>query len=106
MNQMTTVELSACQPKGRAVSIQPGKDKVRIAQLAPLAETEPPKLCGVSGVVVVWLMDELVVLGHDVTLFASGDSRTSAKLVPPCPRALRLSRPPPTPAAACAVLLE
>jgi Glycosyl transferases group 1 len=105
MNQMTTVELSACQPKGRAVSIQPGKDKVRIAQLAPLAESVPPKLYGGTERVVSWLTDELVDLGHDVTLFASGDSRTSAKLVPPCPRALRLSRPRPNPAAACAVLL-
>ena len=105
MNQMTTVELSACQPKGRAVSIQPGKDKVRIAQLAPLAESVPPKLYGGTERVVSWLTDELVDLGHDVTLFASGDSRTSAKL-PPCPRALRLSRPRPNPAAACAVLLE
>ena len=106
MNQMTPVELSACQPKGRAVSIQPGKDKVRIAQLAPLAESVPPKLYGGTERVVSWLTDELVDLGHDVTLFASGDSRTSAKLVPPCPRALRLSRPRPNPAAACAVLLE
>jgi glycosyltransferase involved in cell wall biosynthesis len=79
---------------------------MRIAQIAPLAESVPPKLYGGTERVVSWLTDELVDLGHDVTLFASGDSHTSAKLVPPCPRALRLSRPRPDPAAACAALLE
>jgi glycosyltransferase involved in cell wall biosynthesis len=79
---------------------------MRIAQIAPLAESVPPKLYGGTERVVSWLTDELVDLGHDVTLFASGDSRTSAKLVPPCPRALRLSRPRADPAAACAALLE
>jgi glycosyltransferase involved in cell wall biosynthesis len=79
---------------------------MRIAQIAPLAESVPPKLYGGTERVVSWLTEELVGLGHDVTLFASGDSRTSAKLVPVCPRALRLSRPRPDPAAACAVLLE
>src|SRR6476659_3735217 len=106
MNQMTTVELSACQPKGRAVSIQPGKDKVRIAQLAPLAESVPPKLYGGTERVVAWLVDELVDLGHDVTLFASGDSRTRGKLHPAWPRALRLARPAADPMAACTALLE
>ena len=65
---------------------------MRIAQVAPLAESVPPKLYGgtsVRGVVI----EELVELGHDVTLFASGDSVTRAKLVSVWPRALRLGRP-------------
>jgi glycosyltransferase involved in cell wall biosynthesis len=81
-------------------------NEVRIAQVAPLAESVPPKLYGGTERVVSWLTEELVALGHDVTLFASGDSRTRAKLVPACPRALRLSRPRPDPALGCAMLLE
>ena len=69
---------------------------MRIAQVAPLAESVPPKLYGGTERVVNWLIDELVELGHDVTLFASGDSATRAKLVPVWPRALRLGRPRPT----------
>jgi hypothetical protein len=46
---------------------------MRIAQLAPLAESVPPKLYGGTERVVAWLVDELVELGHEVTLFASGD---------------------------------
>ena len=65
---------------------------MRIAQVAPLAESVPPKLYGGTERVVSWLTEELVGLGHDVTLFASGDSRTSAKLVPAWPTALRLSK--------------
>jgi hypothetical protein len=53
---------------------------MRIAQIAPLAESVPPKLYGGTERVVSWLTDELVDLGHDVTLFASGDSRTSSLL--------------------------
>jgi glycosyltransferase involved in cell wall biosynthesis len=79
---------------------------MRIAQIAPLAERVPPKLYGGTERVVSWLTEELVALGHDVTLFASGDSRTKASLVPACPRALRLSRPHSDPAAACAMLLD
>jgi glycosyltransferase involved in cell wall biosynthesis len=56
--------------------------------------------------VVAWLVDELVSLGHEVTLFASGDSRTRGKLHPVWPRALRLGRPAADPAAACTALLE
>src|SRR5437868_2448518 len=63
---------------------------MRIAQVAPLTEAVPPKLYGGTERVVHWLTEELVALGHDVTLFASGDSRTSAKLEPGWPRALRL----------------
>jgi glycosyltransferase involved in cell wall biosynthesis len=61
---------------------------MRIAQIAPLFESVPPSLYGGSERVVSWLTEELVRMGHEVTLFASGDSRTSATLVPCCPRAL------------------
>jgi glycosyltransferase involved in cell wall biosynthesis len=64
---------------------------MRIAQVAPLAEAIPPKLYGGSERVVSWLTEELVRRGHDVTLFASGDSHTSATLVPGAPAGLRLS---------------
>src|SRR5277367_2562092 len=63
---------------------------MRIAQVAPLTEAVPPKLYGGTERVVHWLTEELVTLGHDVTLFASGDSITSAKLESSWPRALRL----------------
>jgi glycosyltransferase involved in cell wall biosynthesis len=63
---------------------------MRIAQVAPLTEAVPPKLYGGTERVVYWLTEELVALGHDVTLFASGDSRTSARLEAGWPRALRL----------------
>jgi glycosyltransferase involved in cell wall biosynthesis len=61
---------------------------MRIAQVAPLYESVPPKLYGGTERVVSYLTEELVRLGHEVTLFASGDSRTSARLVAGCPRAL------------------
>jgi glycosyltransferase involved in cell wall biosynthesis len=61
---------------------------MRIAQVAPLYESVPPKLYGGTERVVSWLTEELVRLGHEVTLFASGDSQTAARLVPACPRAL------------------
>ena len=63
---------------------------MRIAQIAPLTEAVPPKLYGGTERVIHWLTEELVALGHDVTLFASGDSHTSAKLEAGWPRALRL----------------
>jgi len=63
---------------------------LRIAQIAPLFEAVPPKLSGGSERVVSNLTEELVAMGHDVTLFASGDSVTAAKLDAPWPRALRL----------------
>jgi hypothetical protein len=49
---------------------------MRIAQVAPLTEAIPPKLYGGTERVVYWLIEELVALGHDVTLFGSGDSCT------------------------------
>jgi glycosyltransferase involved in cell wall biosynthesis len=63
---------------------------MRIAQIAPLAESVPPKLYGGTERVVSFLTEALVEMGHDVTLFASGDSQTGATLVPACERALRL----------------
>jgi glycosyltransferase involved in cell wall biosynthesis len=73
---------------------------VRIAQVAPLAESVPPRLYGGTERIVHWLTEELVLRGHEVTLFASGDSRTSARLVAPVPRALRLDASPADPIAA------
>lgn len=71
--------------------MRPGsRGKLRIAQVAPLSESVPPKLYGGTERVVAVLTDELVRQGHAVTLFASGDSRTSATLVPACERAQRL----------------
>ncbi|HEY1708847.1 MAG TPA: glycosyltransferase family 4 protein [Rhizomicrobium sp.] len=63
---------------------------MKIAQIAPLVESVPPTLYGGTERVVSWLTEALVDQGHDVTLFASGDSRTQAKLVPVVERALRL----------------
>ncbi|MBW8834384.1 MAG: glycosyltransferase family 4 protein [Burkholderia sp.] len=63
---------------------------MRIAQIAPLYEAVPPKLYGGTERVVSYLTEALVDEGHDVTLFASGDSVTSAKLDACWPRALRL----------------
>src|SRR5665213_1947169 len=63
---------------------------MRIAQIAPLVESVPPSLYGGTERVVSWLTEELVADGHEVTLFASGDSVTAARLEPIVPRALRL----------------
>src|SRR6266498_356092 len=63
---------------------------MHIAQIAPLTKTIPPRLYGDTERVVYWLTEELVALGHEVTLFASGDSRTSGKLEATWPKALRL----------------
>ncbi|MGS0893415.1 glycosyltransferase family 4 protein [Burkholderia stagnalis] len=63
---------------------------MRIAQIAPLHEAVPPKLYGGTERVVSYLTEALVEMGHDVTLFASGDSQTSAKLEACWPQALRL----------------
>lgn len=70
---------------------------MRIAQIAPLYESVPPRLYGGTERVVSWLTEELVRRGHEVTLFASGDSRTAAKLVAAYPRGLRLDPSPPDP---------
>ena len=62
---------------------------MQIAQIAPLMEAVPPKLYGGTERIVAYLTDELVAMGHEVTLFASGDSSTTANLDPGCERALR-----------------
>jgi glycosyltransferase involved in cell wall biosynthesis len=67
-----------------------GDFSMRIAQIPPLHEAVPPKLYGGTERVVSYLTEELVNLGHDVTLFATGDSETSARLHAVWPRALRL----------------
>src|SRR5438270_12403879 len=63
---------------------------MKIAQISPLAESVPPRLYGGTERVVSYLTEELVAMGHDVTLFASGDSVTSATLVPMREQAIRL----------------
>jgi glycosyltransferase involved in cell wall biosynthesis len=65
---------------------------MKIAQVSPLYESVPPKLYGGTERVVSYLTEELVELGHDVTLFASGDSTTKAELISCCPEALRLDK--------------
>jgi glycosyltransferase involved in cell wall biosynthesis len=62
---------------------------MKIAQIAPLYESVPPVGYGGTERVVSWLTEELVRLGHEVTLFASGDSCTSARLIPGCAASLR-----------------
>jgi glycosyltransferase involved in cell wall biosynthesis len=79
---------------------------MRIAQIAPLAESVPPKLYGGTERVVAWLVEELVSMGHEVTLFASGDSVTKARLNAVWPRALRLGRPRTDPMVVQAALLD
>jgi glycosyltransferase involved in cell wall biosynthesis len=68
------------------------KANMKIAQVAPLYESVPPKLYGGTERVVSNLTEALVADGHDVTLFASGDSETSARLIPCCAQSLRLDR--------------
>jgi glycosyltransferase involved in cell wall biosynthesis len=79
---------------------------MRIAQIAPLIERVPPQTYGGTERVVSWLTEELVRRGHDVTLFASGDSQTRARLVPAYERALRLDPARPDPGALHAIALS
>jgi glycosyltransferase involved in cell wall biosynthesis len=65
---------------------------MKIAQVAPLYESVPPKYYGGTERVVSYLTEELLKRGHEVTLFASGDSVTKAHLVAPCRRSLRLDK--------------
>src|SRR5712672_72054 len=83
-----------------------GDGEMRIAQVAPLTEAVPPRLYGGTERVVYWLTEELVALGNDVTLFASGDSSTSAKLDATWPKALRLDGSVRDPNALHMVMLE
>ena len=79
---------------------------MRIAQVAPLFESVPPKLYGGTERVVSYLTETLVAHGHDVTLYASGDSMTSARLEAPTSRALRLSETSRDPLAPHHVMFE
>jgi glycosyltransferase involved in cell wall biosynthesis len=79
---------------------------MKIAQIAPLYESVPPVLYGGTERVVCWLTEELVRMGHEVTLFASGDSVTRARLVPMCPRALRLDSQCKDPVAHHVIMME
>jgi glycosyltransferase involved in cell wall biosynthesis len=79
---------------------------MKIAQVAPLFESVPPQCYGGTERVVSYLTEELVRQGHQVTLFASGDSVTQAHLVAACPRALRLDEQCVDQLAHCMVLLE
>src|SRR5262245_47509395 len=79
---------------------------MHVAQIAPLYESVPPTLYGGTERVVSWLTEELIRQGHQVTLFASGDSVTRAELISPRPTALRLDPSCPDPLAWHLVLLE
>src|SRR5437879_3379449 len=79
---------------------------MRIAQVSPLYESVPPKEYGGTERVVSYLTEALVAEGHDVTLFASGDSATKAELVAVCPRGLRLDPDSPDPIAYHTVQLD
>jgi glycosyltransferase involved in cell wall biosynthesis len=79
---------------------------VKIAQVAPLHESVPPRAYGGTERVVSYLTEALTEMGHDVTLFASGDSVTSANLVGIVPQALRLNPQKPDPAAWHAIMMD
>jgi glycosyltransferase involved in cell wall biosynthesis len=79
---------------------------MKIAQIAPLVESVPPWLYGGTERIVSYLTEELVAQGHDVTLFASADSVTSAHLVPCCEQALRLNPDVRDPIPYCMILLD
>ncbi|PHK94458.1 glycosyl transferase [Pseudoroseomonas rhizosphaerae] len=79
---------------------------MRIAQIAPLTEAVPPKLYGGTERIVSYLTEELVEMGHEVTLFASGDSVTKARLAPGCRKALRLDPSVRDPNAPLTLMLE
>jgi len=79
---------------------------MKIAQVAPLRESVPPVLGGRTEQTISSLTEELVRQGHEVTLFASGDSMTSARLVSPCPQSMRLSSGIANPDAPLIALME
>ena len=82
------------------------RSPLKIAQVAPLYESVPPRLYGGTERVVSYLTEELVEMGHEVTLFASGDSITQAELVAVSPCALRLNRESSDPSIYHTLLLE
>jgi glycosyltransferase involved in cell wall biosynthesis len=79
---------------------------MKIAQVAPLMESVPPRLYGGTERIVSYLTEALVSAGHEVTLFASGDSITSSTLVPCCPKALRLNPAIRDPIPYCMIMLD
>jgi glycosyltransferase involved in cell wall biosynthesis len=79
---------------GDNLTTRPAVPRLRIAQVAPLYESIPPKLYGGTERVVSYITEELVRRGHHVTLFASGDAQTGAILAPGCPQSLRLAGKP------------
>src|ERR1700730_11092237 len=83
--QISTIEME--RPREAISRPKP----LRIAQIAPLYESVPPKLYGGTERVVAYLAEELVRRGHEVTLFASGDSTAKVPLQPGFPEALRLN---------------
>src|SRR3954471_13988403 len=89
---MLTAAAKKPDPSGNSASVKEARShlQMRIAQIAPLFESVPPKTYGGTERVVSYLTEALVQLGHDVTLYASGDSRTAARLRAMCPRSLRL----------------
>jgi glycosyltransferase involved in cell wall biosynthesis len=100
-NSFRPQELHRIEPEFSSVSIMLRNDQVngeewgdrlRIAQVAPLVESVPPKHYGGTERIVAYLTEELVRLGHKVTLFASGDSSTGADLVPVCRRSFRQNK--------------
>jgi glycosyltransferase involved in cell wall biosynthesis len=84
------VVVALLDERGDRTSTSEEVNSMHIAQIAPLTEAIPPKLYGGTERVVSWLTEELIALGHEVTLYASGDSVTSAQLEAVWPRALRL----------------
>jgi glycosyltransferase involved in cell wall biosynthesis len=96
--------------KRRSLRIRPRRYEewqlMKIAQVAPLYESVPPQGYGGTERVVSYLTEELVRQGHEVTLFASGDSVTQARLVSPCPRSLRLNKDCVDPLACHVLMLE
>src|SRR5262245_21600577 len=79
---------------------------MRIEQVSPLYECVPPKNYGGTERIVSYLTEELVNQGHEVTLFASGDSKTKAQLISPCPRSFRSDTNSPDSVAYSLLLLE
>jgi glycosyltransferase involved in cell wall biosynthesis len=82
------------------------EDIMRIAQISPLIESVPPKLYGGTERVISYLTEELVRQGHEVTLFASGDSITAAHLIAGCRKSLRLEKGVADPLAHHILMLE
>ena len=92
-------------PRPRRVGVG-GRNKAKIPRIAPPRRGAPPRLYGGTERIVSYLTDELVRLGHDVTLFASGDSVSTARLVGCTPMALRLDANVRDPIPYCMLMLD